>query len=338
MKKIISYTCILLLLAACTKKVGPGNPSRSSILQFIAQTPSLSLLDSAIGRVRLDTAMSSGGPYTFFAPSDSAFLQAGITLDSIQTMDPQWLLAMLEYEIVNGRISGADVPGFFKSQFSCLHPLYQPFVTKNYYGIFINGIPISNPDNELGDGVVQVTSRVAIPPVGSQLQEMQQSKDMLFFAALVHQVYFFGRLFSSPSPVFVYYQGVGEPASYGSTVLVPTDSAFKAFGYPDSMSLVNDSATLMGYEGNNGYVAGLLIPYIFSGFDFTSDFLGGIIMGPYADQNIGYETGNYESTANGMSFTGNGLLQANPPTIIGPDIMCSSGVIQKINQVFVPHD
>ena len=334
MKNFIKYAFIggFFLLTACskTKTIGPGNPSHLSILQFIAHTPSLSLLDSAVLRVRLDTAMSSGGPYTFFAPSDSAFQQAGITLDSIRTMDVQRLLGMLEYEVVNGRISGSAVPGFFKSQFSCLHPLYQPFVTKNYYGIFINGIPVSAADNELGDGVVQVTASVCVPPVGTQLQAMQQSKDMLFFAALARQVWFFGRFVGNPSPYFTYYQGNNEPLAFGNTLLVPTDSAFKAFGYPDSMSLVNDSANLMGNGGN----IGLLTPYIFNGFDFTSDFLGGIVMGPYANQNVG---AYYESTPNGMSFIGNGLLQTPPPTIIGPDIISVNGVIQKIDQIFVPH-
>jgi uncharacterized surface protein with fasciclin (FAS1) repeats len=331
---------LVLLLSSCFKKNEAINPAHPSILQFIAQTPSLTILDSAINRVRLDTLMTSGGPFTFFAPSDSAFQAAGLTLDSIRKMDAQELLGILEYQVVNGRVSASDLPGFLKQQFTCLHPLYQPFITKSYYGIFINGIGVTNGDNEMGDGIVQVTGRIAFPPIGSQWQVMEKSPDMTFFAALVNHVQTLNLLMANPDPNsvysgFNYNQGT---AVFGNTLLVPTDSAFRAFGYPDSASLYNDSVYLV-----TGYInPPLLGPYIINGFFFTADLKGQITIGK-APNGIGFRlpsgvNGDLVTSLDGMSLTGAGIAPGNPIKIIGPDIIATNGVIQKINQVFISHN
>jgi uncharacterized surface protein with fasciclin (FAS1) repeats len=330
----------LLLFTSCFKKNEAISPAQPSILQFIAQTPSLSILNAAITRVRLDTAMTSGGPFTFFAPSDAAFQAAGLTIDSIGRMDAQKLLGMLKYQVVNGRLSSADVPGFLKQQFTSLAPLYSPFITKNYYGIFINGIAVTHGDIEMGDGVVQVIGRVAFPPAGSQLDAMDQSSDMKFFAALVRHVSSLNLLVANPDP-YSYYTGINiwpyQTATFGNTLLVPTDSAFRAYGYPDSVSLYNDSLNVaQGLFYNGNYVRPILQTYLFNGFDFTSDFKGQFQIGQ--GNTLGFRVNTTVSlwtSLDGMSLTGVGIALNNPVKIIGPDIIATNGVIQKINQVFL---
>lgn len=331
---------LVLLLSSCFKKNEAINPAHPSILQFIAQTPALHILDSAIHRVRLDTLMTSGGPFTFFAPSDSAFQAAGLTLDSIRKMDAQKLLGILEYQVVNGRVSADALPGFIKQQYTCLHPLYQPFITKSYYGIFINGIGVTNGDNTMGDGIVQVTGRVAFPPVGSQWQIMEQSPDMTFFAALVNHVQALNLLVANPDPNSVYSGFNSYPGTtvFGNTLLVPTDSAFRAFGYPDSTSLYNDSVNVLtGYTNPP-----LLGPYIFNGFFFTADLKGQIPLGGQVNGIVFRSTSsvsaNLVTSLDGMSLTGVGIAPGNPVKITGPDIIATNGVIQKINQVFITHN
>jgi uncharacterized surface protein with fasciclin (FAS1) repeats len=342
MNKIVKYGWMMGLIGmiSCFKRNENINQPRLSILQFVAQTPSLSLLNTAIQRVQLDTAMSSGGPFTFFAPSDSAFLSAGLTLDSINRMDVHHLLQILEYQVVNGRISATDLPGFLKQQFTSLHPLYQPFITKNYYGIFINGIGVTDGDHETGDGIVQITGRVAFPPAGSQLQVLATHPDLTFFTALVNHVSVLNQLMADPNP---YSTAVGlssNPLStpvFGNTMLVPTDSAFRAYGYADSTALYNDSINVvyLGYSNPP-----LLSLYLFTGFIFTSDLKGQFPIGAsnvIAWRNSG-GNGYLVTSLDGMSFTGVGIAPASPVKIIGPDIMATNGVIQKINQVFISHD
>jgi uncharacterized surface protein with fasciclin (FAS1) repeats len=335
----------MLLLTSCFKKNEAVNIARPSILQYIAQTSSLSLLNAAIQRVRLDTAMASGGPFTFFAPSDSAFQAAGITLDSINRMDAGKLLRILEYEVVNGRVSSTDVPGFLKQQFTGLHPLYSPFISKNYYGIFINGITVTHGNIEMGDGVVQVTGRVAFPPAGSQLAMLDQSTDMKFFAALVRHVYSLYLLMANPDPNS-YYSGLSlwqsQTSFFGNTMLVPTDSAFKAYGYADSASLYSDSVKVVqgGWDlmDNTNIQMSLIEPYLYTGFNFTSDYKGSGGLGAYMT-NVYYNNHQIILTTSldGMSITGAGIALNNPVKITGPDIIATNGVIQKINEVFLPH-
>lgn len=339
------WIVLLLLVTSCFKKNENINPARPSILQYIDQTPSLSILDSAIHRVRLDTLMSSGGPFTFFAASDSAFQAAGLTLDSMRRMNPSTLLRILEYQVVNGRISADNLPGFLKQQFTSLHPSYQPFITKSYYGIFINGVGVTSGDHELGDGIVQVTGRVVLPPTGSQLQVMEQSPDMTFFAALVNHVQALNLLVANPDPNSVYngFSSNPGPTVFGNTLLVPTDSAFRAFGYPDSTSLYADSLNLVyGYfDNNNNFQAPLLLPYLLNGFIFTADLKGNFVIGQ-GNGPIGYRGNSVNAylvtSLDGMSLTGAGISPDNPIKIIGQDIIASNGAIQKINQVFISHN
>ena len=336
----------LIGMISCFKQNENINQPRPSILQFVAQAPSLHLLNTAIQRVRLDTAMSSGGPFTFFAPSDSAFLSAGLTLDSINRMDAQRLLQILEYQVIDGRISATDLPGFLKQQFTALHPLYKPFITKNYYGIFINGIGVTDGGHETGDGIVQITGRVAFPPKGSQLQVLASYPDLTFFTALVNHVSSLYLLMADPNPYSIA-QGLSSyPLStplFGNTMLVPTDSAFRAYGYTDSTAVYNDSNNLV-YQGyynpSNVYHPPVLTSYLFTGFIFTCDLKGQFPLGN--SNGVQWRMSginNYLVTSlDGMSLTGAGIAPANPVKIIGPDIMATNGVLQKINQVFIGHN
>ena len=338
---IFANMLLMMVYCSCSKSHPIVNTASPSILEYIAREPSLKLLDTAVVITRLDTAMSSGGPYTFFAPGDSAFLAVGLTADSLRRMDHVQLLHLLEYNVVKGRLSSADVPGFLKQQFSCLHPKYNPFITKNYYGIFLNGIPVTKGDIELGDGVVQITSRVAIPPIGSQLDVMDREPDLHFMAALVRNVQVIGILVADPNPynnnpgtglINTY----GGAPTYGNTLLAPTDSAFMAYGYPDTTTLINDSLALVygGYNlnGQSRYVTPVMGSYILNGFVFTSDFIGQISTLSFRSGGGGLYT-----SLDGFSFSGNGIAKGSPVRIIKPDIIATNGVVQKINQVFLTH-
>ena len=318
---------LMMVYCSCSKNHPIVNAAEPSILEYIAQEPSLSLLDTAVGITSLDTAMSSGGPYTFFAPSDSAFLAAGLTADSLRRMDHVQLLHLLEYNVVQGRVSSATLPGFLKQQFTGLNPKYSPFITKNYYGIFLNGIPVTKGDIQVGDGVVQVTAQVAVPPPGTQLDAMVREPDLHFMVALARNVQVFGAMVSDPNPTNGW-QGTGPfqegLVRFGNTLFAPTDSAFMAYGYADTTSLINDSVSLVvgGYT-NTGYVVPILSSYIFSGFLFTSDFMGQV------------QEGSLSSSLDGFSFTGTGIAKGNPVRILKPNIIATNGVVQKINQVFL---
>ncbi len=112
-----------------------------------------------------DSAWLSGGPYTYFVPTDEAFIAAAMPLSVINTMNRTELLTMLKYMIVKGRISSTTLAGFFRQTVSTLSP-ERPMLTKNYFGIFFNGIAMEKANINLGDAVVHTMKNVGIPPVG----------------------------------------------------------------------------------------------------------------------------------------------------------------------------
>lgn len=348
MIKKICYSGLIvfvLVTQACQKKADTNiNIAKPAILEYIGQNKSLSILNAAVKRVQLDTAMSSGGPYTFFAPDDSAFIAAGLTLDSLNRMDTQKLLLLLKYHIVLGRISSDDLAGMVKEQVISLHPTQQPFISKNYYGIFFNGIAIVNPNLEMGDGVVQVINAISIPPAGSQLNVIEQQPDLTFFAALIHSSYTLRLLLGNPNPYSSYnglstYNNTYQLSSFGNTVLAPTDSAFRAFGYADSNAVAKD--TLRWVNGFSVsvptyiYYSPFMGSYLFNGFDFTCDFMGSYQISG-SGSTVRFRAGGQSlyTSVDGLSFNGTGIALSNPVRIIVPNMVATNGVVQKINQVF----
>lgn len=325
---------LLVISIACKKAQEIINPPRLTILQYIAQDPQLTHLQAAILRCHLDTVFSSGGPFTVFAPDDPAFEAAGFTLDKIKAYDPDRLSFMLQYQILSGRFSSDDIVGFVAENVSSLDPTQKPFVTKNYYGLFFNGIHVAGGNAQLGDGVVQKIGRVAFPPGQTVLQIIDSLPELSFCAAAVNRVTRLQNLFSSvPQPPYASNgNSIGTP---GFTVLAPTDSAFKTFLYP-TINAINQEDTVFLYN--------LVGPYALNGFHFVADFLGGW------DANFGnnslelyFQGKDYRIDKDGVTILTNGPLLSNgnaslvPSShIIRSDILGTNAVIHETNKIFIP--
>src|ERR1700744_994310 len=132
----IFYAMIFLpltFLASCKKEPAETlNKSKPSVFQYIGQNKQLSLYCVALKRAGLYNreTFSNGGPFTVFAPVDSAFISAGLTADSVNRYDSQGLALALKYSIVNGKISSTSLVGFYSESAKSLHPLYKPNIVK----------------------------------------------------------------------------------------------------------------------------------------------------------------------------------------------------------------
>ncbi|RBL89513.1 fasciclin domain-containing protein [Chitinophaga flava] len=89
----------------------------TNVQMAVSGDPSLSLFNAAIIRSGLAADYQSGGPYTVFAPANTAFNAIGIqTTDSIYKMDPVYLQALVKAHVTAGRsfvydyILKADIP------------------------------------------------------------------------------------------------------------------------------------------------------------------------------------------------------------------------------------
>ena len=322
------FFCVLVCLTVGCKKsaVTRNTASTETILEYIAQAPQLTLLNAAITRCHLDTVFSSGGPFTIFCPTDTAFLAAGLTAGRIAAYDPDSLTVLLEYNMLSGKFSSADLVGFLTEQVTSLDTAYKPFVTKNYYGLFINGTQVTS-EVELGDGVVLTIGSVNFVPTQTVLQILDSLPELSFFAAAVNLVPQFQTVFSTWDPT-----GFGSRGVPGFTVMAPTNTAMMAFGYPSVDSVMQtDPNTLYNT------FAGATI----NGFMFTSSFLGGFTIDANGnnDQPEFYGGVSFAVAKDGLTILLNypasavgGPAQVSPH-IIHPNILGTNGVIQEIDQV-----
>jgi uncharacterized surface protein with fasciclin (FAS1) repeats len=264
MPKYLIYTAALCLslFSACKKEAEHAEPLLS-LTEYIAQSPELTLLHAAMQRTHMDTAFVNGGNFTFFTPVDSAFIRAGLTLDKIQAYDPVALSNILKYHIGIGRINGTELLGFFKMPLFTLYTAQDPMLTKNYYGIFVNGNKVMHADIQVANGVVQEIGQVMIPPIGNLLEVLKAQPDLTYMSA-------FFDLYEPARTILL---------NNRITLLAPSDEAWKAYGF----------ATLEAFrQADMGFLYDKIIGYYIGGGDagnggglFTSDFMGGYRYFPY---------------------------------------------------------
>jgi uncharacterized surface protein with fasciclin (FAS1) repeats len=315
----ISITMLVLSLSlfmSCKKeKAGQFNLAKQTVFQYISTSKNLTLYQAALKRAGIYNAetFSTGGPFTVFAPVDSAFINAGLTLDSINKYDPQALALVLKYNIIFGKISAASLVGFYAEDVPSQNPKFEPRITKNYYGIFFDGIPLIDGSSvDLGDGALHELKRMPFPPTTDIFDLINKSPDLTFFAAALKHIGYDAMLSVPPPP----FPGITGDAALYYTIFAPTNEAYKKFGYPDIAAIYADDPSNLQY-----YIDTYIIP----GKIFTSAFIGGYALdGP-----------NYYVQADGFSIFAIGNVGLTH--IIHPDIVTTNGVIHIVDQVIVSH-
>ncbi len=90
-------------------------PATGTIVQTAIANPNLSLLVAAVlrasqGSTNVAVVLSSAGPFTVFAPTNQAFINAGFpNAAAINAADPNTLTSILTYHVISGRIFSSDL-------------------------------------------------------------------------------------------------------------------------------------------------------------------------------------------------------------------------------------
>lgn len=203
-----------VVLAGC----GGGDDGPGNVVQVAQSRPEFSLLVEAIGAAGLAETLSGPGPFTVFAPTDTAFaaLLAELGVTKAQLLaDKALLTVVLTYHVVPGRVGSAAVAGL----------LGQP-VTTVQGGLFkiesSGGLKITDGRNRVSsitatdvdasNGVIHAIDRVLLPANRNIVQTAQATPNL---SLLVQAVVAAGLVdtLSAPGPF---------------TVFAPTDAAFTA--------------------------------------------------------------------------------------------------------------
>jgi len=90
-------------------------PATGTIVETAIANPNLSLLVAAVlrasqGSTDVATVLSGAGPFTVFAPTNQAFINAGFAdVAAINAADPNTLASILTYHVIAGRIFSSDL-------------------------------------------------------------------------------------------------------------------------------------------------------------------------------------------------------------------------------------
>ena len=232
----------LVIMAACNKSLPDPEPIESqpptgSTILKLLDAPEYSILKAAVTRAgKSITALLSDSTavYTFFAPDNAAFQFSGIPNEAvIGFFSPGLLDTILRYHIIGGqKFSSADISSDFPNLYlqsslvlappsASLPPgLRMPlFPSKPAGNIWVNNIPVIQPDIQASNGVVHKVAAIVAPPSRVLFQRIATDPDLTYFLAAVQRA-------DSGDVNKTLQSALSNPAA-NLTVFAPTNLAFQ---------------------------------------------------------------------------------------------------------------
>ena len=210
MKKSAAYVLIALLMAS-TLPLNASADASQDIPSNAAATGVHDSLVAALTHADLVTTLQGAGPFTVFAPTDTAFAEAGIDLSTFDTPEENaTLTAILLHHVVSGSVpSSALSDGMFATTVNG---------DRVQFGVDGNGVTVSNanvttPDVLASNGIIHVIDKVMIPPVDIPSTAQSTGIHNSLVAAVIQ------------AELLATLQGPGP-----FTVFAPTDQAFADAG------------------------------------------------------------------------------------------------------------
>jgi transforming growth factor-beta-induced protein len=264
----------------------------------------------------LETLLNSSKK-TLFAPTNDAFIAAGITtLPSQATLD-----AVLTYHVIGSEVKSNQLPANTAPANSAITALGGVFYLSNRgsSGVFINGrTKVTAVDIMADNGVVHVIDRTLMPPsqtiaqIATALSTVSSGKEFTQLVAALGRV---------PSLL-----EAASASGSNLTVFAPTDAAFNALYTALGVSNVNDinintlTAVLQHHIVSS--------PTTATGRVFSSDLVTAGVATLKGDINI---------NASALTVTsGNGTIANISSNAALINVLGTNGVIHTINKVLVP--
>lgn len=269
-KMFIPLVLVLFVLAGCLKNAiqAPPPPLHSSdttnnIRAVLAAGP-LHIFYAALHKAGLDTALPAGQPFTVFAPTDSAFTAAGITMQSLSSISADSLARLIRYHIVQGlfadgnlQVSQGNVAApsiLTRLAFDSAHGYssyrYYIFLDRKNR-LYINGNPVNSGavSTRASNGNIYSLDTVLIPPTQTvwDIVRSRPELSMYYQACLIDDSVnmSFGWPPSSTDSTFystVVYNDAQQPAPM--TLLAPVNASFTASPFPTTTDLINYASQL----------------------------------------------------------------------------------------------
>ena len=253
-------------------------------------------LVSAVVQAELLETLQGAGPFTVFAPTDQAFIDAGIDLASLDTAEGKAILSdILLYHVVAGNVPSSAVTECMSAVAANGAPL--SFTVDG--GVMVNGATVTNADVLTSNGVIHVIDKV-LTPTDTPTDIPRTAQCDGNYTSLVSAIV--------QAELLETLQGDGP-----FTVFAPTDQAFADANI--------DLAALDNPEGKAA-LADILLYHV----------IDGEVPASAVTDCLSAQTVN----GNPLSFSVGDSVTVNGATITATDILTSNGIIHVIDKVLTP--
>lgn len=170
LKSKLQYFALALIfvgvLTSCSKDDKPMNETKN-IVQTAVSDPQFSILVSALQKANLVAALEGTGPFTVFAPTNTAFnaLFTQLGVNGINDLSAEILTPILLNHVVSGKVTSMDIATGYAKTLNSSGPA-QNFV--NVYiqkttGVKVDESNVITADIMASNGVIHVIDKVIIP-------------------------------------------------------------------------------------------------------------------------------------------------------------------------------
>ena len=163
---VVALAAIALAVtaSAVTASAAPAKPqSDANIVQTALAAGQFKTLTKLLTRAGLVGALEQPGPYTVFAPTDTAFKKVPKQTLNALLRNKAKLKAVLLYHVVSGDVKAADVVKLSSAKTLNGKSLR---IRVSGMNVFVNSAKVTKADVTASNGVIHVVNRVLIPPAG----------------------------------------------------------------------------------------------------------------------------------------------------------------------------
>ena len=257
-------------------------------------------LVAALTKADLVSTLQGDGPFTVFAPTDQAFTDAGIDLDSFSTDEEIATLAdILTYHVVAGSVLSTDLED--KTTTTAVNGDSLAFAV-DADGVMVNDANVVSADVLASNGVVHVIDKVLMPPIEIEPDIPTVAARTGVHTALVAAL--------TQADLVATLQGDGP-----FTVFAPTDDAFAAAGI---------DLTTFDTDEEIAALVDILLFHVYSGAVNAADVTDGLT--------VTMVNGD-EAT---FTVSTDGTVMVGDATVTSADVIASNGVIHVIDEVLMP--
>ncbi len=316
-KLAIVLACFAMALSSCTDNDDTIVQTDDTITGIASRNSDLSVLVQALTKADLATTLQGAGPFTVFAPTNTAF-NTFLTANGYANLDAVPVPALKEIllnHVISGEFESTDlvnntyIKTLAKGSASTTNTLSMYVNTTS--GVRLNGVSSVTTANVLAtNGVIHIVNAViGLPTIVTHATANPN------FTSLV------GALTGPGQPNFVsILSGTGP-----FTVFAPTNTAFAnlttelaAIPFTPSTSQLT---SVLQYHVINGNVLASSLPTVVAG--------GGVVP-TLNTQNITI------SLTGGPKITGTFSPTRPASNIVATDVQCSNGVIHVLDKVLLP--